>query len=99
MPHKMDSKRRNLRSVLENYTVLQDLWDALLENTLEPEVRSHNIGVKAEMESFHFFFGVCIGEFILKRVNNLSKTLQSSKIPSAEGQRLAELTITTFEKM
>ena len=88
-----------MRSVLGNFTVLQDLSDAVLENTLEPEVRSHITGVKAQMESLHFFFGVCIGQRILKHVDNLSKTFQSSTISSAEEQRVAELTISTLQKM
>lgn len=98
-PTRWTVRGESLRSVLENYTVLQDLWDAVLENTLEAEVRSRIIGVKAQMETFHYFFGVCIGERILKHADNLSKTLQSSTISSAEGQRVAELTITTLEKM
>ena len=95
MPHKMESKRRKFEACARNYTVLQDLWDAVLEITLEPEVRSHIIGVKAQIESIHFSFGVCVG----KHVNNLSTTLESSTISSAEGQREAELTISTLGKM
>ena len=98
-PTRWTVRGESLRSVLEKYTVLQDLCDGVLENTLEPEVRSCIFGVKAQMESIHFLFGVYIGERILKHVDNLSKTLQSSTISSAEGQRVAELTIITLGKI
>ena len=35
----------------------------------------------------------------MKRVDNLSETLQSSTISAAEGQRVAALTLTTLEKI
>lgn len=72
-------RAESLKSALDNYTVLQDLWDTVLENNLDPEVRSSIIGVKAQMESFAYFFGVCIGERILKHADNLSKPSKAAQ--------------------
>ena len=62
-------------------------------------MRSQVIGVRAQMKSFDYFFGICIGERILKHADNLSQTLQSSTVSAAEGQRVAELTVTTLAKI
>ena len=88
-----------MKSILENYTALQELWDAALETGLDAEVRSRIIGVKAQMESFSYFFGISVGELVLKHGDNLSKALQNESISAAEGQRLASLTVTTLTKI
>ena len=49
------------------------------------------------METFSFYFGVCLGECILIHADNLSKTLQSSSISAAGGQRVSGLTLKTLE--
>ena len=98
-PTRWTVRGKSLESVLDNYTVLQSTWDATLETRLDPEMKSRVIGVKAQMETFNFFFGVCLGEWILTHADNLSKTLQSRTISAAEGQRLAELTVKTLEKI
>ena len=52
------------------------------------------------MEKFQLHFGgVALGELIFRHADNLSKTLQSSKISAAEGQRVAELTVATLERL
>ena len=71
--------------------VLQELWTTLLEQRLESEMRARITGVKAQMESFEYYFGVCVGELVLNHADNLSKSLQSKTISAAEGQKLAEI--------
>ena len=46
------------RNVLKKYTVLQDLWNAVLENTLEPQVKSCIIGIKKSNETTPFLASV-----------------------------------------
>lgn len=53
----------------------------------------------AQMKSFDYYFGVRIGELILRHADNLSKTFQSKTISAAEGQRLAEVTVMTLTKI
>ncbi len=93
-PTRWTVRAQSLISILQNYTVLQELWDIVLDQNLDSEVRARVIGVKAQMESFDYYFGVCIGELVLSHADNLSKTLQSKTISAAEGQHIAEMTIT-----
>ena len=92
-------RAESLKSILENYTALQELWDAALETGLDNEVRSRITGVNAQMESFNYFFGTSVGELVLKHGDNLSKALQNESISAAEGQRLASLAVTTLTKI
>ncbi len=98
-PTRWTVRAQSLISILQNYTVLQELWDIVLDQNLDSEVRARVIGVKAQMESFDYYFGVCIGELVLSHADNLSKTLQSKTISAAEGQHIAEMTITVLNKM
>ena len=98
-PTRWTVRAESLKSILENYTALQELWDAALETGLDAEIRSRITGVKAQMESFNYFFGISVGELVLKHGDNLSKALQNESISAAEGQRLASLTVTTLTKI
>ena len=98
-PTRWTVRAESLQSILENYTALQELWDAALETGLDAEVRSRIIGVRAQMESFNYFFGISIGELVLKHGDNLSTALQNESISAAEGQRLASMTVTTLTKI
>ena len=98
-PTRWTVRAESLKSILNNYKVLQDLWDTALETGLDAEVRSRVTGVKAQMEKFSFFFGVYIGELVLGHGDNLSKTLQSKVISAAEAQKVAKLTVTTLTKI
>lgn len=62
-------------------------------------MRARVNGVKSQMQSFGFYFGICIGELILKHADNLSKTLASSTISAAEGQKVAGLSVATLVKL
>lgn len=56
-------------------------------------------GVSTTMKSFNFFFGVSLGELILRHSDNLSRTLQSSHVSAAEGQRIAAMSVKTLQLM
>ncbi len=56
-------------------------------------------GVAAVMESFEYFFAISLAELLLRHSDNLSKTLQSSSISAAEGQKIAEMTVVTLESI
>ncbi len=78
-PTRWTVRAQSLQSVLLNYSVLQELWISSLESSLESEMRARIIGVKAQMESFQYYFGVCVGELVLNHADNLSKSLQSKQ--------------------
>lgn len=89
----------SLNSVLENYSVLQSLWETCYECTKDSKIRSRIIGVKTQMQSFDFLFGVSLGYEILRHTDKLSRTLQKKDLSAAEGQHITELSLTTLSKM
>ena len=66
-----------------------------LGEKLDPEMRGRMIGAQAQMLKFEYFFGINILQILLRHSDNLSKTLQSSKITS-ECQKLSNLTVKTL---
>ncbi len=56
-------------------------------------------GVAAVMASFEYFFAISLAELLLRHSDNLSKTLQSSSVSAAEGQKIAEMTVVTLESI
>jgi len=43
------------------------------------------------MINFDFYFGVYLGEMVLRHTDNLSKTLQKKELSAAEGQQVSNL--------
>ena len=88
-----------MESVVSNYIVFQNLWEEVKDLTNDSEVQACIVGVQAQMEKFELLFGLVLSIRILKHTNNLSKTLQSPELTSADGQKLAYLTCQTLEKI
>ena len=88
-----------MQSVLDNYSVLQELWEELKDLASDPSVKARIIGVQAQFKNFRCFFGVLLEELILKHSDNLSKTLQSPKLSASEGQRIATMTVKTLQSL
>ena len=98
-PTRWTVKAASLESVVINYTVLQQLWEEALNIATDSEARARIMGVQAQMDKFEYLFGLVLGECVLKHTDNLSKTLQSPSLSAAEGQRIAELTCKTLERI
>ena len=64
-------------------------------------MRARITGVKAQMLDFNYFFGVNLGEKLFSMKDNLSRTLrvQQMRMSAVQGQRLAEFTKQTIQKM
>ena len=45
-----------IESILENYQVLNQLWEECLETRLDPDVKGRIIGVKSRMAHYNLFF-------------------------------------------
>jgi len=78
---------------------LQELWEEAEKLTKDSETTARIIGVKSQMATFDFYFGVYIGEMILRYSDNLSKALQKKDISAAEGQHVAQLVKVTLQSM
>ena len=56
----------SLKSVLTNYTALQRLWETSKDSTSDPTIKARIIGVESQFKTFSFYFGIHLGELILK---------------------------------
>ena len=82
----------SLKSVTDNWNVLQELWDECLKTKLEPDIKGRIIGVKHQMRTFDYFYDVYLGEMLLKHIDNLSCAIQTSYMSAADCQLVAALT-------
>ena len=86
--------------MLKNYFILQQLWDSVLDDDLDSDVRARVLGVKAQMETFDYFLVYllvkkCLITAIIYWL--LCRPAQSQQLN--EGQRVASLTVTTLAKI
>ena len=86
-------KAEALKSILDNFEVLQNLWEESLERVKESEMHARIRGVSDRMMKFDFFFGVMLGQTVLSHSDNLSRTLQKGDISASEGQDIAKMTV------
>ena len=96
-PTRWTVRAASLKSVIDNYTVLQELWDLSKDETSDPSMKARIIGVEAQFKTFRHYFGVQLGFLLLQHSDNLSKTLQSPKLSASEGQRVAAMTVATLK--
>lgn len=98
-PTRWTVRASSLESVVNNYTVLQELWEEARDIVKDSETRARIIGVQSMMMTFDYLFGIVLGERILKHTDNLSKTLQNPALTASDGQEIAELTCRTLEQI
>lgn len=98
-PTRWTVRTDSLKSVLDNYTVLQCLWEEAELVAKESDIRARLIGVGSQMATFDFYFGVYLGEMVLHHTDNLSETLQKKELSAAEGQQVSSLVKVTLQSM
>lgn len=86
-----------LNSILQNYDNLQKLWSESIEYVKDTDMLARIRGVSVYMNKFDFLFGLKLGYLILNHSDNLSKTLQKTRMSAAEGQHIAKLTVKTMK--
>ena len=86
-----------MKRILDNYQSLMQLWEECLEERLDRETMARIIGCKSQMESFYFFFGLNLSHKLYAMINNLSKSLQATKMSAIKGRKSADLVITTLK--
>ena len=90
----------SVTSILDNYTVLKQLWEECLNTTsILPEVKGRVFGVRAQMSQYNLLVRLILCERILKITDNLSRTLQKQSLSASEAQYVATLTVKTLEDM
>ena len=85
--------------MVDNFAVLQELWDVALDVSNDSEARARIGGMEANMKTFDFAFGLVLGQRLLAHTDNLSKSMQSPKMTASEAQHLANLTCQTLLKI
>ena len=98
-PTRWTVRAEALKSIVDNFEVLQHLWEESLEYVKESEMRARILGVSDRMMKFDFFFGAILGETVLSHSDNLSRTLQKGDISASEGQGVAEMTVTCLKTL
>ena len=96
-PTRWTVKAEALKSIVDNFAVLQNLWEESLEYVKESEMHARIEGVSDRVMKFDFFFCVMLGQTVLSHSGNLSRTLQKGDIAASEGQDIgqdiAEMTV------
>ena len=92
-PTRRTVRADTLKSIIENYQVLQETWDESIDVVKDSETRARLIGVSAQMKLFEYYFGAVVGQLILSHSDNLSRALQKADISAAAGKDVAELTV------
>ena len=87
------------KKIIDHYNSLQQLWEDCLQENLTRDVRSRIIGCQAQMKTFSFLFGLCMGQRLYCHTDNLSKALQNENMSTVSDHRLALLTEETLENM
>ena len=72
--------------IIDNYSALLQEWIVCLDQKLQADVRGRIIGCQAQMNTFDFFFGLHLGERLFSHTDNLSKTLQKTRMSAVSGQ-------------
>jgi len=85
--------------ILDNYNALMELWKESLSRKTDPDIKARIIGCEYQMTTFNFFFGVNLGLKIFCHTDNLSKTLQGTKMSAVSSKRVANLTKITLQNM
>ncbi len=98
-PTRWTVRASSLASVINNHSIIFSVWDEALTIARDTETHARLIGVQHVMSQFEYFFGIVLGELILKHTDNLSKTLQNPKLCSSEGLKVANLTKRTLENL
>ncbi len=98
-PTRWTVRADSLKSILDNFEVLQELWEEAIDLVKDTEMKARLNGVASQMKTFDYYFGICLGYLILKHSDNLSRALQMSDISASEGQEVASMTLKVLKSI
>ena len=70
------------------------LWDDILDDSPDFETRARVNGVATQMQCFDYFFGAYL---VLRHTDNLSKTMQHTRMSACEAQSITKMTVNTLQ--
>ena len=88
-----------IKRIIDNNESLLQLWEECLKEKLDQETKAKIVGYKNQMESFYFVFGSGLSYKLYAMTDDLSKSLQSRKMPAIKGKKCADLVIDTMRSM
>ena len=88
-PTRWTVRAETMDSIIQNYSVLQEVWEKATEIVHDSDTIARIRGVESMMQTFDFFFGLTLGHDLLRNTDNLSKALQKKNFSAAEGQIVA----------
>ena len=74
-PTRWTVRANSLKSVIDNYKVLQELWESSQDETSDTSIKARIIGVETQFKTYAFFFGVHLVYLILKHTDSVSQAL------------------------
>ena len=98
-PTRWTVKADALRSILDNYPALTQLWTEAMDFIKDTEMRSRIRDVAVHMGNFNFFYGASLAETILRHCDNLSKTLLHTAMSAEEGEAIATLSLQCLKNL
>ena len=98
-PTRWTVKADSMNSIINNYGVLEDLWEVAVTVVRDAEVIARVKGVESQMQTFDFFFGLVLGETLFRPSDNLSRALQKKDFSAAEAQVIAGKTVVTLQSI
>ena len=51
----------SLKSILDNFKVVQELWEEAIDLMKDTELKARINGVASQMKTFDYYFGICLG--------------------------------------
>ena len=96
-PTRWTVRARCFQRILDNYAALLQEWTS--DEKLQSNKPGRIIGCQAQMNTFDFFFGLNLGQRLFSHTDNLSRTLQQTKMSALSGKRVAYLTKDVLQKM
>lgn len=98
-PTRWTVRAQVLKSIIDNFNVLCELWDASLEIVKDTEMKARIQGVADQMKKIDFFFGASLGFLLLQHSDNLSRTMQRADMSAAEGKEVVGMTLSTLASL
>ena len=80
--------------ILDYNAALPQEWTISLDEKLQSDIRGRIVGCQAQMNTSDFSFGLNLGQRLFYHTDNLSRTLQQTKMSARSGKRVACLTKT-----
>ena len=95
-PTRWTVRAESVKSILDNWIALQQLWDKSLDGNLKPEIKGRIIGVKNLWNTLNYFYGVAMLQLVLRHSDNFFTTLQKSSLNSCREKEITDLTLQTI---